>query len=87
MSREGVCIACTYITAGCISFSYFQVVPGVAWQEHCGRVEQLFLGVSAAGEALEVHCTGLDGEAAALQDCYDEEHALRMCLQVRAHSP
>ncbi len=50
-------------------------------------MEQLFLGVSAAGQALEVHCTGLDGEAAALQDCYDEEHALRMRLQVCTHAP
>ena len=42
------------------------------------------MGVSSAGQALEDHCTGLDGEAAQLQDCFDEEHALRLSLQVCA---
>ena len=55
-------------------------------QDRCGKLEQLFLGVSSAGQALEDHCTGLDGEAAQLQDCFDEEHALRLRLQVRGRS-
>lgn len=64
------------------SVAHNEVHNCVSVQDRCEKWEQLFLGVSAAGQALEDHCMHLDGEAARLQDYFDEEHALRLRLQV-----
>jgi hypothetical protein len=63
-------------------------------QERCTSLEVVLtalqrqlLEVSAAGAALEEHCSLLDGEAAQLQDHFDAEHQRRLELEVCCLGP